>query len=234
MFFGDSRYMLWVMLPTLILTLYARWRVESAYRRYSQVPSQRGLSGLQTARILMERQGLQDVQVEQIAGQMTDHYDPRDKTMRLSESSTGHSVAAMAIVAHELGHAEQDKTGNALLNLRASLVPVANLGSGLGVWIIIIGLGLERISSIGLAVAGLGVILFGAAVAFTLVTLPVEFDASRRAKRNLAASGLVTPSESKGVDAVLDAAALTYVAAAAGAVLQLLYWVTVLSGRRRD
>lgn len=234
MFFGDSRYMLWVMLPTLILTLYARWRVESAYRRYSQVPSQRGLSGLQTARILMERQGLQAVQVEQIAGQMTDHYDPRDKTMRLSESSTGNSVAAMAIVAHELGHAEQDKTGNALLNLRASLVPVANLGTGLGVWTIIIGLFLERISSIGLAVAWLGVLLFGAAVAFALVTLPVEFDASRRAKRHLAAAGLVTPEESRGVDAVLDAAALTYVAAAAGAVLQLLYWVSALSGRSRD
>lgn len=229
MFFGDARYMLWVMLPTLVLTLYARWRVESAYRRYSQVPSQRGLTGLDTARILMQRQGLQEVSVEQIPGQMTDHYDPRDKTMRLSQSSIGNSVAAMAIVAHELGHAEQDKTGNAMLNLRASLVPVANIGSGLGVWAIILGMALNWYP-----VALLGVLLFGAMVAFTLITLPVEFDASRRAKRHLAAAGLVTPEESRGVDAVLDAAALTYVAAAAGAVLQLLYWVSALSGRSRD
>ena len=229
MFMVNPGYMLWVMLPTLVLTLFARWRVESTFRRYSQVLSERGLSGQQTARLLMQHQGLEGVRIEQTPGFLTDHYDPRDKTMRLSEASLGNSVAAMAVVAHELGHAEQDKTGNALLNLRTSLVPVANLGSGLGVWVIIIGLALNWYP-----VAWAGVLLFGAMVAFTLITLPVEFDASRRAKKNLAAAGLVSPGEARAVDAVLDAAALTYVAAAAGAVLQLLYWVTRLSGRSRD
>ena len=229
MFMYNPGYMLWVMLPTMALSLYARWRVESTFRRYSQMPSERGLSGLQTARLLMQHQGLEDVRIEQTPGVLTDHYDPRDKTMRLSESSMGSSVAAMAVVAHELGHAEQDKTGNAMLNLRSSLVPVANIGSGLGVWIIVLGLMLNWYP-----VAWAGVLLFGAMVAFTLITLPVEFDASRRAKKNLVAAHLVSPTESRAVDAVLDAAALTYVAAAAGAVLQLLYWVTRLTGRSRD
>lgn len=229
MFMYNAGYMLWVVLPTMALTLYARWRVESAFRRYSQVPSARGLSGAQTARLLMQHQGLEAIRIEQTPGFLTDHYDPRDKSMHLSEASLGTSVAAMAVVAHELGHAEQDKTGNAMLNLRASLVPVANLGSGLGVWIIVIGMMLNWYP-----VAWAGVLLFGAMVAFTLVTLPVEFDASRRAKRNLAAAGLVSPTESRAVDAVLNAAALTYVAAAAASVLQLLYWVSRLTGRSRD
>lgn len=229
MFMYNAGYMLWVVLPTMALTLYARWRVESTFRRYSQVPGERGLSGAQTARLLMQHQGLEAIRIEQTPGFLTDHYDPRDKSMHLSEASQGASVAAMAVVAHELGHAEQDKTGNAMLNLRASLVPVANLGSGLGVWIIVIGMMLNWYP-----VAWAGVLLFGAMVAFTLVTLPVEFDASRRAKRNLAAAGLVSPTESRAVDAVLDAAALTYVAAAAASVLQLLYWVSRLTGRSRD
>lgn len=229
MFMYNASYMLWVVLPTMALTLYARWRVESAFRRYSQVPSERGLSGAQTARLLMQHQGLEAIRIEQTPGFLTDHYDPRDKSMHLSEASLGTSVAAMAVVAHELGHAEQDKTGNAMLNLRASLVPVANLGSGLGVWIIVIGMMLNWYP-----VAWAGVLLFGAMVAFTLVTLPVEFDASRRAKRNLAAAGLVSPTESHAVDAVLNAAAWTYVAAAAASVLQLLYWVSRLTGRSRD
>lgn len=225
----DSNYMLLVMLPTLFLSLFAKWRVESSFRRYSQVANDRGLSGLQTARTLIQYQGLQDIKIEQIPGFLTDHYDPGAKTMRLSESSMGDSVAAMAVVAHELGHAEQDKTGNALLNLRASLVPVANIGSNVGVWIIFGGLALGF-----MPLAWLGVLLFGTMVAFTLVTLPVEFDASRRAKRNLAAAGLVSPGEAQAVNSVLNAAALTYVAAAAGAILQLLYWVTRLMGRSRD
>jgi len=234
MFMYNPGYLLLVVLPTVVLTLFARWRVESAFRRYSQVPSERGLSGAQTARLLMQHQGLEGIRIDHAPGFLTDHYDPRDKSMHLSEASQGASVAAMAVVAHELGHAEQDKMGNAMLNLRASLVPVANLGSGLGVWIIVIGLGLARFNPSLVVVAWAGVLLFGAMVAFTLVTLPVEFDASRRAKRNLAAAGLVSPTEAHAVDAVLNAAALTYVAAAAASVLQLLYWVTRLTGRSRD
>jgi len=226
--FFNSGYLLWVMLPTLVLTLYAQWRVKSAFAKWSEVPNERGLNGLRTAQIIMQGAGLEHIEVKQTPGFLTDHYDPRDKSINLSEGSRQPSVAAMAIVAHELGHAEQDKAGSAMLGLRASLVPVANLGSGLGVWIILIGL---MLGIYGLA--WLGVLLFGATVAFTLVTLPVEFDASNRAKRRLRELGLVSPTEAKGVDAVLNAAALTYLAAAAGAILNLLYYVALLSGGRR-
>lgn len=228
MFFNGS-YLLWVFLPTMLLTLYAQWRVKSAYAKWSQVANERGINGLQTAQMIMRDTGLDHIEVRSTPGFLTDHYDPRDKSINLSEGSTAPSIAAMAIVAHELGHAEQDKVGNAMLNLRASLVPVANLGSGLGVWLIVGGL---MLNMTGLAWAG--VALFGAMVLFTLVTLPVEFDASRRAKRNLQRLNLVSATEAKGVNAVLDAAALTYVAAAAGAVINLLYYVSLLSGRSRD
>jgi Zn-dependent membrane protease YugP len=227
--FFNPNYLIFVMLPTVLLTLYAQWRVKSAYNKWSQVPNERGLTGLATARIIMQDTGLEFIEVKRTPGFMTDHYDPRDKSINLSEGSDQPSVAAMAIVAHELGHAEQDKTGNTMLNIRANLVPVANLGSGLGVWIIIGGLlfGMTEL-------AWLGVILFSLTVLFTLVTLPVEFDASRKAKAHLRSLNLVSVNEAKGVDAVLDAAALTYVAAAAGAVLNLLYYVMLLSGRSRD
>jgi len=238
--FVSGNYLLWVMLPTVVLTLYAQWRVRSAFNRWSQVRSTNGYTGLDTARAIMDYTGLgttvstageqaSGVRVASTPGHLTDHYDPRDKTIYLSEASRGASVAAMAIVAHELGHAEQDRTGNAMLNLRAAMVPAANLGSNLGVWIILAGL-LTQLDGL----AWTGVALFSAAVAFTLVTLPVEFDASRRAKRWIEELGLAAPGERKGVDAVLDAAALTYVAAAAAAVLNLFYYVTLLTGRSRD
>jgi uncharacterized protein len=225
--FLDPTYMLWVMLPTIVLSLYAQWRVRSAFAHWSRVANERRISGLDTARLIMQHAGLETVGIGQVAGELTDHYDPRDKTIHLSQSSVQPSIAAMAIVAHELGHAEQDKTGNAMLNLRSSMVPVANIGSQLSWLLIIGGLFLNMLS-----LAWLGVLLFAAAVGFTLVTLPVEFDASRRAKRYLRDLDLVSATEARGVDAVLNAAALTYVAAAAGAVLQLLYWITLLSGRR--
>jgi Zn-dependent membrane protease YugP len=234
--FYDSSYLLWVMLPTALLSMWAQWRVKSAYNKYSKVPNERGLTGLETAQLLMRHQGLEHVEIERIPGMLTDHYDPRSKTMRLSQGSIDKpSVAAMAIVAHELGHAEQDKTGNAMLNLRAALVPAANLGSNLGIWLVIGGVFLSsRAGSLGMGLAWLGILLFSAAVAFTLVTLPVEFDASRRAKKHLYDAGLVSPTEQRGVSAVLDAAALTYVAAAAAAVINLLYWINVVSGRSRS
>jgi len=229
MFYLNTQYMLYVMLPTLVLTLFAQWRVKSAYAKWSQVVNSNGMDGRQTARTIMQHAGLDHVSIKDTPGFMTDHYDPRDKSINLSEGSRDPSVAAMAIVAHELGHAEQDKAGNAMLNLRASLVPVANFGSGAGAWIILIGLVMNWTS-----VAWLGVLLFSATVAFALVTLPVEFDASRRAKRRLRELNLVSATEANGVNAVLDAAALTYVAAAAAAVLNLLYYVMLLTGRSRD
>ncbi len=227
--FYNASYLLWVFLPTMLLTLYAQWRVKSAYAKWSQVANERGINGMQTAQLIMRDTGLDHIEVRRTPGFLTDHYDPRDKSINLSEGSTAPSIAAMAIVAHELGHAEQDKVGSTMLNLRASLVPVANLGSGLGMWLIFGGLMLNMTG-----LAWTGVALFGAMVLFTLVTLPVEFDASRRAKRNLQRLNLVSTTEAKGVNAVLDAAALTYVAAAAGAVINLLYYVSLLSGRSRD
>lgn len=228
---ANSSYMLMVMLPTLLLSMYAQWKVRSAFGKWDKVANERGITGADTARTIMQHAGLENVGIARVPGQLTDYYDPRTKQIHLSDSSTGRpSVAAMAVVAHELGHAEQDKVGNAMLNLRASLVPVANIGSNLGVWLIIIGLFL---SFPGLA--WLGVALFSAAVAFTLVTIPVELDASRRAKQTLRQLNLVvSKQEEGGVNAVLNAAAFTYIAAAAAAVLNLLYWVNILGGRRRS
>ena len=232
--FFDPQYMFFVMLPGALITMFAQWRVKSAYSRWSKMPNERGLTGLDVAQELMRHRGLENVKIERIAGHLTDHYDPRSKTMRLSQGSMDEpSVAAMAIVAHELGHAEQHKTGNLMLNMRGALVPAANIGSSLGVWIIIAGLFMGAGDGMGLGsiIAWAGVGLFGMAVAFTLITLPVEFDASRRAKVWLRETGLASPKEQRGVDKVLDAAALTYVAAAAASILQMMYWVSRISGR---
>lgn len=220
-------------LPAMLLAMFAQFRVQSAYRKYSQVPNAQGLSGEQVAAILMRNEGLH-IGVEHIAGDLTDHYDPRAKVMRLSQGSVRPSVAAMAIVAHELGHAAQDKTGYVWLRARSGIVGIANVGSQLGSLLFFAGLMMATFmrSGVGIQLAWLGVILFAGAVAFTLITLPVEFNASSRARDMLARNGLVTAQEADGVRAMLNAAALTYVAAAAQAVSQLLYFITLLSGRR--
>jgi Zn-dependent membrane protease YugP len=225
--FFDPGYMLLVLLPTALLTGWAQWKVRSAFAKWNAVANERGLSGLDTAQIIM-RQANVPVGVSRVAGDLTDFYDPSDKSIHLSEGSTQRpSVAAMAVVAHEMGHAQQDKTGNPMLNFRASLVPVANIGSQLAPWLIIGGLVLNF-----LALAWVGVLLFGAAVAFSLVTLPVELDASRRARGFLRDFGLVSAREESGVNEVLNAAALTYVAGAATALLNLIYYVSLV--RRRS
>jgi Zn-dependent membrane protease YugP len=236
--FFDPTYML-LMVFMAGITFFAQWRVKSAFAKWSQVPNEKGLSGADTARAIMQAKGLEYVGVQHVAGQLTDFYDPRNKTINLSDSSTGQpSVAAMAVVAHELGHAEQDKTGYGMMRLRASLVPTANIGSRLGIWLVIGGIVIAGLSktggtSWGIYVAYLGIFMFALAVAFHVVTLPVEFDASKRAKRNLNELGLVSVHEAQGVNDVLNAAALTYVAAAAVSVLQLLYWLSRVQGRRR-
>lgn len=238
MLFMDGPYLL-IMAIAAIITFLAQARVKSAFAKWSQVPNEKGLTGEAAARIIMQNRGLEHVSTKRVAGQLTDFYDPRDKSINLSESSTGSpSVAALAVVAHELGHAEQDKAAYWPMRVRATLVPAANIGSNLGVWLIVAGIGLGALfgdgtSSWSMYVAWLGVFLFAAAVLFQLVTLPVEFDASNRAKRNLVELGLVSPSEQQGVSAVLNAAALTYVAAAATAVMQLLYWMSRLQRDRR-
>jgi Zn-dependent membrane protease YugP len=224
----DPAYMLLILLPTALLTGFAQWKVRSAFSKWNDVPNEKGISGTEAAQIIMRQAGV-PVGVAAVAGDLTDYYDPRDKSIHLSEGSTRRpSVAAIAVVAHEMGHAQQDKTGSALLNLRASLVPVANFGSTLAPWLILLGFILNV-----LALAWLGVLLFAGAVAFTVVTLPVELDASRRARGFLHDFGLVTQREEPGVNEVLNAAALTYVAAAAAALLNLLYYLALIRRQRQ-
>ncbi|MDZ4720332.1 MAG: zinc metallopeptidase [Roseiflexaceae bacterium] len=231
--FFSPMYLLFT-IPAVVLALYAQWRVSSAYKKYSEISNDQRMTGADVARVLMRNEGLDHVQIEVIPGNMTDHYDPQGKIMRLSEGSARYSsVAAMAIVAHELGHASQDKSGYAWLQLRSGIVGIANIGSQLGTIVLFIGMGIAFFFNGNLTVAWIGVLLMSAAVVFSLVTLPVEFDASSRARQMLARAGMMSTQESQGVSAVLNAAALTYVAGAAQAIMQLLYWVTVLSGMSR-
>jgi Zn-dependent membrane protease YugP len=221
------------MLPAIIIMMAAQWYVRSAYNKWSQVQARSRLTGGEAARRLINSGGLYDVQVEGVRGRMTDHYDPKKKILRLSEGVyNGQSVAALAITAHELGHAMQDNEGYALLRLRSAIVPAINIGSYLGWIFIIIGL-LLRMTDLAL----LGVIIFSGGALFALATLPVEFNASTRAKRLLTETGIIMgEQEKRGVDNVLNAAALTYVAALVTAVLQLMYYLSLvlgMSGRRR-
>jgi uncharacterized protein len=222
----------WVFaLPGLLLGLWAQARVKSSFNRYKKVRTMRGITGAQVARRLLDEQGLYDVAVEQTQGFLSDHYDPGAKVLRLSPEVYGTpSIAAAGVAAHEMGHALQDASGYAPLRLRSAIVPAAQFGSGLAPWLFMGGLLLNFTT-----LAWVGVVLFGIAAFFTVVTLPVEFDASRRAKQLLVSSGLLVGDEVKGVDKVLDAAALTYVAAAVSALGQLLYFVFILTGfGRRD
>ena len=225
----DPRYMLF-MAPAFILMLLVQWYVQSAYKKWSQVPARSRLSGAQAAQRLIQAGGLYDVQVEGIGGRLTDHYDPRTKVLRLSEGVyRGGSVASLAIAAHELGHALQDHEGYFPLRLRSALVPAVNIGSYLGWILIMIGLFLRFTE-----LAWLGVLIFAGGAIFALATLPVEFNASARAKQLLAQTGIIqTDEEKRGVNNVLNAAALTYVAGLITAILQLLYYVTLVGGRRR-
>jgi Zn-dependent membrane protease YugP len=231
-YFLDPRYLLF-MAPAFILMLVVQWYVQSAYRRWSQVPSRVRMSGAQAAERLIQSGGLYGVRIEGIQGQLTDNYDPREKVLRLSQGVyQGNSVAALAIAAHELGHAMQDKEGYGPMRLRAALVPAVNVGSYMGWILIMIGVLLNAVG-----IAWLGVLVFSGGAAFALATLPVELNASARARQLLHNSGLISGDEEmRGVNNVLNAAALTYVAALVAAVLQLLYWATLvlgMGGRRR-
>ncbi len=233
MFFYDTRYMMF-MLPAFLLMLLVQWYVSSAYSKWSRVPAGTGATGAQAAQRLIQAGGLYNVRIENIQGKMMDHYDPRDKVLRLSPGvAQTSSVAALAIAAHELGHAMQDKEGYFPLRLRSAMVPAVNIGSYLGWILIIIGL-LLQITGI----AWLGVLVFSGGALFSLATLPVELNASSRARQLLANSGLIyREEEMKGVNNVLNAAALTYVAALVTAVMQMLYWITIvlgMGGRRRS
>lgn len=230
MFFFDPLYFVFA-LPALLLGMWAQYKVKSAFGKFSQVRTARGITGAQVARYLLDSEGLTNVQVEETQGMLSDHYDPRTKVLRLSpEVYRGPSVAAAGIAAHEMGHALQDAQNYGFLGLRSAMVPSVQIGSWLGPLIFMAGLFMQFT---GLAWAG--VLLFGATAAFALVTLPVEFDATRRAKRLLTERGILVPQEMQGVNSVLDAAALTYVAAALQAIGTLLYYVFLLTGvSRRD
>ncbi len=239
MFFFDPRYFLFA-LPAMLFAMWAQYKVKSTFARYAQVPNMQGVSGLDVAQILMRNEQLQ-LQVHEVAGSLTDFYNPADKSINLSQTSTGApSVAAMAVVAHELGHAVQDREGYTPMRLRSSIVGVANIGSNLGPLIFFVGIimgGAARgQGSIGWSIALLGLLLFAGAVVFTLATLPVELNASRRAREMLLRNGLVSTQEMAGVSQMLNAAALTYVAAAASAIANLLYYALILfgGGRRRN
>lgn len=221
-------------LPALALGLYAQYKVKSAFSEYSRVRSQTGMTGAQAARRILDANGLYNVAVERIDGMLSDHYDPRSKTLRLSSDVYGTpSLAAVGVAAHEAGHALQDKSHYAPLQLRSVMVPTVQFGSWLGPIIFFVGFILLGATALGQAVAWLGIVLFGATAIFALVTLPVEFDASKRAKQLLVSQGILSTQEMTGVNKVLDAAALTYVAAAVQAIMTLLYYVMMMQ-RRRD
>ena len=225
MFYLDPTYFI-IMLPALLFGLWAQWRVSSTFNRYARVPTSTGINGAQTASLLMERTGHQ-FGVTQIPGQLTDYYDPRTKTMCLSQSSVQNSVASVAVVAHEFGHAIQDVEGYTPMKLRSALVPAVTVGSWVGPLIFIAGL-LLSVSQLAWA----GIILFSMTAVFAIATLPVELNASSRALAMLRTNGVLDSQELSGAQAVLSAAALTYLAAVAQAVLQILYFVSLL-GRRR-
>jgi len=237
MFFFDPMYFVFA-LPALILAFYAQWRVKSAYNKWLRVRNMRGLTGLQAAKMLLNYNNLGHVSIEGTPGALTDHYDPRTRTMRLSpDVANSNSVAAVAVVAHEIGHAVQDAEAYVPMKVRSAIVPGVQIGSWLGPILFFIGFFLAGYyrSAIGYQIAWLGVLFFSGALVFAFATLPVEFNASARARAMLTDAGLIYEDEMKGVHSVLDAAALTYVAAAAQALSTLLYYVFLLGGfRRRD
>lgn len=230
-YYGIDLSYLVLVLPAILLGLWAQFRVKSTYARYSRVRASRGITAEQTARLILDQNGLSGVPIQRIPGSLTDHYDPKDRVVRLSESVYGSpSIAAIGVAAHEVGHAVQHATGYAPLRLRSAIIPVTNIGSTLSIPLVFIGL-LFNFS--GLAMAG--VALFGLVAFFQLVTLPVEFNASRRALATLESRDILSREELGGARSVLTAAALTYVAALVQSLAQLLRLLLLVgNSRRRD
>ena len=224
----SSNYLLF-MIPPIIFLLFAQWRVKSTFAKYSKVPNQRGMSGAEVARTMLDENGLYDVPVEMTKGELTDHYDPRSRKLRLSRPVyEGRTVAALGIAAHETGHALQQQQAYAPLGIRSALAPVASVGSNLGWIMIMAGIFIQFTT-----LAWLGIAFFAAATLFALVTLPVEFNASSRAMAMLTTAGIVDRTEANQNREMLNAAALTYVAGFVAALMQLLYWLSLVSGMNR-
>ena len=221
---------IFLVLIGVLLSLWAQNRVNSTFARYSRVRSFSGMTGAEAARRLLNAQGIYDVTVQPVSGKLTDHYDPRTKTVNLSQDIYGQtSLAAVGVAAHECGHAIQHATNYAPLEMRSAIVPAANLGSSLSWPLFLIGLfaGIQPLVTAG-------IVLFSLAVLFQLVTLPVEVNASSRALKMLQSTGILGSDETKGARKVLTAAAMTYVAALAASILQLLRLLILAGGRRRD
>lgn len=235
MFFYDSTFLCFIV-PALILGFIAQAAVKSKFNKYSQVRTVRGLTGAQVARQILDTNGLYDVAVEETQGFLSDHYDPRSRTLRLSpDVARVPSVAAVGVAAHEAGHALQHARGYVPLQIRSMMVPAVQFGSWLGPLIIISGILLEALlslSSLGMALAWFGVALYAVVALFAVVTLPVELDASSRAKKLLYQYNIVDRQELAGVNSVLGAAAWTYVVAALAALLELARWIFILTARR--
>lgn len=225
--FLDPTFLL--LIPALALAFFAQMRVRSAFKKYSQIPNRGGITGYQAARRILEMNNLHDVNVEEVQGTLSDHYDPRDRTVRLStDNYRGASLAALSVAAHEVGHAIQHATGYSPLKIRHSILPVTNLGSWAAFPLFMIGF-LFRSP----LMMDLGILFFAGVVLFHLVTLPVEFNASSRAIKQLAGGGYITTEEAGGAKSVLNAAALTYVAAAAVSAMHLVR-LLMLRGMSRE
>lgn len=230
-----SSYLLYILisLPALLLGLWAQTQIKSSYTKYSKVRTTTGLTGAEVARRMLDQNGLTYVKIEQTAGNLTDHYDPSKKILRLSQGVyNSPSIAAAGVAAHESGHAIQDQEKYGPLKVRSIMIPSVQIGSWLGPIIFAIGLFLN--TQTGYDVAVFGLLLFSATAIFALVTLPVEFNATKRAKAWLADSGIIYSTEMTGVNKVLDSAALTYVASATQSISTILYYALILMGRNRN
>ncbi|MBI5869817.1 MAG: zinc metallopeptidase [Actinobacteria bacterium] len=213
-----------LLIPGIALSIYAQIKVKSTFRKYSQTKAASGITGAQASRRLLDQAGLTDVAVEEVPGELSDHYDPRKRVLRLSEGvGRSDSLAALGVAAHETGHAIQHANGYVPMKIRSAVVPAASFGSGAGPFIFLIGL----FFSTNETLMNLGIVLFTAAVIFQIVTLPVEFDASSRAMQLLQSNGMVVQSEAQGARKVLTAAALTYVAAALMSILSLVRMILI-------
>lgn len=231
MYYSGSNYLLYLIisLPALLLGLWAQTKIKSAYNTYSRIRTATGMNGAEVARQMLDQNGLRNIQIEQVAGSLSDHYDPSSKVLRLSQGVYSvPSVAAAGIAAHETGHAIQDASHYAPLKFRSLMVPTVKIGSWVGPILFMVGLAFASEN-----LAWIGILLFSATALFALITLPVEFNASKRAKEWLANSGVIYSSELVGVNKVLDAAALTYVAGALQSISTILYYVFLLLGRQR-
>lgn len=217
-----------LLIPALLFSMWAQFKIRSTFSKYSEIGARKGITADQVSRALLDRFGLQSVRVERVAGDLTDHYDPTKKVLRLSDSTSGStSIAAIGVAAHEVGHAIQDKENYAFLRMRNTIVPVVNIGSMLSMPLFFIGLIMGSLNLLNL-----GILLFCGVLVFHLVTLPVEFDASAKALRVLSDTGLLTSDEIGGARSVLSAAALTYVAALIMTVLQLVRLLALRNMRR--